>query len=94
MNNYYMYFKRLLDENRRTYYNHEFLLILFDSPKFKNMLLELEVIDRNFGFYEIERDFYWTGKRFVKCVKGNDFCHDLVRDKMARRQPLLIDDDL
>ena len=87
VNNYYMSFRKLLDEQKRSYYNHEFLFILFDSARFKNLLLRLESIDRNFGYYEIERDFYWTGRVFKKCTPANDSCNDLVRKKLARTRP-------
>ena len=92
VNYYYMAFKKLLDENRRSFYNHEFLFILFDSDKFKNLLLTLESVDKNYGFYQIKRDFYWTGNIFKKCLPKNDFCHDLVREKMKRISPLPMHD--
>ena len=92
VNNYYISFKKLLDENRRSYYNHEFIFILFESAKFKNLLLKMESIDKNFGFYQIKRDFYWTGNVFKKCLEENDFCHDFVREKMKRTSPLPMND--
>ena len=92
VNNYYISFKKLLNENRKSYYNHEFLYLLFNSAKFKNLLLRLESVDKNYGYYEIKRDFYWTGRVFKKCTEQNDFCKHYVMDKMNRTGPVRMDD--
>ena len=78
---YYKAFKKLLKENDRNFYTHEFMFILFDSPKFKKTLLDLEKMDVRYGAYNLERDFLWTGDRFVKCGKENDFCKEILISK-------------
>ena len=82
MNHYYMVLKKLLDDNDRTYYNHEFMLILFSSQKFLDTLSTLEIVDKKYGYYGIDRDFYWNGEFFIKCYQQNNFCEDEVKRKL------------
>ena len=78
---YYKSFKKLLKENNRNFYTHEFMFLLFDSVKFKDTLLKLEKIDVEYGGYNLERDFLWTGDRFVKCSLKNEFCKRILMSK-------------
>ena len=84
VNQYYIMFKKLLDDNNRNYYNHEFMFIFFASQKFKDLLFKMELLDRNYGDYKVERDYYWNGHLFIKCEKKNNFCEDLVKEKLNK----------